>query len=345
MSVIVTRDRRGLYRNLIGTLGGGSSANGLGGVAQVFSLVDCPVFQLEGFPDVPVLQPGLQFYLDLLRQRQGFAFVKRTHGFWDGLVFLCDSVPELGDRVARGKKVTAKMVARALNDAAVLDLVEERCKVGIPGGSNFVNHFRGHFYTELVEDLQNPLPLPGYVEANSFEGYPNAHNSFNACTKLRDVYHSFQTSGRLAHDALVWKQAILDGTFSEVVDAIRDLPVVLVGPPHLSALVQHLSLREFHHVVIPLVGAPGDRHAVLRRCQDVLGNASSPGRPPVVLYQAGALAFWLIYRLFASAHHTIHLDLGRCLDVWCPEVVRAQPWFAVNSQRIIANMHLESLFH
>ncbi len=236
------------------------------------------------------------------------------------------------------------MVARALNDPGVLDSVEERCKVGAPGGANFVNHFRGQFYTELVQDLQNPLPEPAYIEANSFEGYPNSHCALNPGAKLRDVYHSFQTSGRLAHDALVWKQAILDGTFWDVVDPIRGLPVVLVGPPHLSMLGQHLGLREFHHVEIPLVGAPGERHALLQRCDHVLRDASRDGRPAVVFYQAGALAFWLIYRLFLIAPATFHLDVGRCLDVWCPAVARTQPWFVENSERIIANMHLQPLY-
>ena len=246
--------------------------------------------------------------------------------------------------VSRGRKVSVRMVRRALDDAVVLYSVEEKCKIGIAGGANFVNHFRGHFYTELVADLQNPLRIPGYIEANSFEGYPNSHNSLNPCGKLRAVYHCFQTSGRLAHDALVWKQAIFDGTFVRVLEAIADLPVVLIGPPHLGVLEEHLRLREFHHVEIPPVGVPGERSGILRAAQKVLDSASRDGRPAVVLYQAGALAFWLIYRLFGTNPRTIHLDLGRCLDVWCPEVVRSQPWFAENSQRIIENMNLKSLF-
>jgi hypothetical protein len=103
-------------------------------------------------------------------------------------------------------------------------------------------------------------------------------------------------------------------------------------------------VRDFHHIPTPLVGAPGERFSILRDAREILKHASVDGRPAVVLYQAGALAFWLIYRLFKEDPRTIHLDLGRCLDVWCPDVVRAQPWFADNSQRIIENMNLQSLF-
>src|SRR5262249_16720976 len=148
---------------------------------------------------------------------------------------------------------------------------------------------------------------------------PESHIALNPAIRLRDVYRAFHTSGRNAHDALVWKQSIIDGTFSRVLESIRDLSVVLIGPPHLSTLGQHLGLQRFNHVEIPLVGAPGERHTLLERCVEVLRRVSSDGRPPVFFYQAGALAFWLIYRLFPLCPNSFHLDIGRCLDVWFPE--------------------------
>jgi hypothetical protein len=289
--------------------------------------------RLEGFADVRVLRPGLPFYLDLLQQRHGFAFVKRTHGFWDGLVFLCESAPEIEARVARGESVNAVTVRRVLEDVEVVESAERR--------SGYSEHFRDQFYTELVEDLQRPLEMASYLEANSFRGYPNsdACPALHPVELLRRAYLSFHTSGRSAHDALVWKQAILDGTFWLVVEAIRNMPVLIIGPPHLATLGKHLGLAEFHHVVIPLAGAPSERRPLLRRCLDTLRHVSGGG-PAVVLYQAGALAFWLIYRLFPIAPQTFHLDLGRCLDVWYPDVVAQQPWFVQNRARIISNLHL-----
>jgi hypothetical protein len=286
---------------------------------------------------VTVLQPGFPFYLDLLARGEGFAFVKRTHGFWDGLVYLREAVPEIDARVGRGEPVTSKMVRVALSDANVVEALEQR--------SRYDEHYRDHFWTELVEDLQNPHREPLYIEANSFRGYPNSpFPALNPVAELRAVYRSFHTSRRPAHDAQVWKQAILDGTFRQVVEILRGMSVILVGPAHLSALEGHFGLREFRHIVIPLSGAPRERRALLRRCTAVLREAWRGRRPTAVLYQAGALAYWLIYRLFSVAPDAFHLDLGRCLDVWFPEVVGAQPWFVQNGDRIIANMRLEHLY-
>src|SRR3989304_10081968 len=47
-------------------------------------------FKLEGFDDIEVLQPGIQYYIELIKSCHYFAFVKRTHGFWDLLVDLMD---------------------------------------------------------------------------------------------------------------------------------------------------------------------------------------------------------------------------------------------------------------
>src|SRR5262245_25318729 len=108
-SLVVPR-LRGWYRALTGTLRGGSGDLRPVEAWDVLTPTDCPRFHLEGLPDVPVVQPGLPFYLDLLDRRVGFAFVKRTHGFWDGLVFLCESAPEIQARVDRGEPVSAALV-------------------------------------------------------------------------------------------------------------------------------------------------------------------------------------------------------------------------------------------
>jgi hypothetical protein len=344
MTGVMAHGIRNWYRTVTGTLRGRPWRPQPAKSSEVLAPEQCPILHLDGFPDVPVLQPGLPFYIDLLARRQGFAFVKRTHGFWDALVFLSESVPAIRARVAHGKTVTARMVRLALDDEDIVASIERRAEVGIPGGANFLNHFRNHFYTELIEDLQCPLAVPGYIEANSFEGYPNSHNAMNPAAKLRQVYHSFHTSGRPAHDALVWKQAALDGGFWQVVEAIRDVPVVLVGPSHLRTLGHHLGLSEFHHIEIPPAGAPAVRDDLLHRCSEVLGRVSSNGRPAAVFYQAGGLSFWLIYRLFPSALHTFHLDVGRSLDIWYPEVVGTQPWFETNRQQVVRNMRLQHLF-
>jgi hypothetical protein len=298
----------------------------------------CPIFHLEGFADVPVLKPGLSFYLDLLDRSRGFAFVKRTHGFWDGLVFLGEEDPEIAETMARGEPVEAARVRASLSDRERVEILERR--------SGYIAHFRDQFYSELVEDLQAPLAYPAYIEANSFRGYPNsdARPAHNPVESLRRAYRSFHTSGRRAHDALVWKQAILDGTFWRFVEMIGDRPVLVIGPAHLSTLGRHLGLDEFHHITIPIAGAPTERHALFERCSMVLRQISERGRPAVVLYQAGALAFWLIYRLYALMPTTTHLDLGRCLDVWYPDVVGGQPWFVQNRGLLIERMRLNHLY-
>ena len=259
-------------------------------------------------------------------------------GFKDGLVFLSDCAPEIGARVNRGEAVEAARVRAALNDVNIVESTEQR--------SYYFNHFRDQFYTELVEDLQRPLAIPAYIEGTAFRGYPNsdAPLAYHPVERLRGVHHSFHTSGRKAHDALVWKQAILDGTFWHVVKAIAQMPVVLIGPPHLSSIGHHLGLREFHHIIIPLAGAPGERLSLLGPCTDALEQITKGGRPGVVLYQASALAFWLIYRLFPLRPRSFHLDVGRALDIWFPEVVGQQPWFVHNREKIIANMQLEHLY-
>jgi len=76
--------------------------------------------------------------------------------------------------------------------------------------------------------------------------------------------------------------------------ALPSSPIVfLEGFPDVPVLQPRL--REFHHIVIPITGAPSERLSLLGRCTDALEQITKGGRPGVVRYQASALAFWLIY--------------------------------------------------
>ena len=141
MQTAVKSRMRGWYRTMASMVKV-SAPPGPRQTGHVLAPDSCPIFHLEGFSNVPVLS----FYLDLLRRHQGFAFVKRTHGFWDGLVYLCDVVPEIEARVTRGETIEARFIRELFNDDAVVKAVEQR--------SGFTSHFHDHFYSELVEDLQ-----------------------------------------------------------------------------------------------------------------------------------------------------------------------------------------------
>jgi hypothetical protein len=79
---------------------------------------------------------------------------------------------------------------------------------------------------------------------------------------LREVYPATAPPGRLYHDAPVWKQAFIGGSFLQVVEAIEGWPVFLVGPPHLAKLADVLPLGDCRPIRIDEFRATEDRQAI-----------------------------------------------------------------------------------
>lgn len=310
------------------------------------------VLKLEGFDDVTVIQPGIHFYVDLIRRREYFTFLKRTHGFWDVLIDLYEVCPEVIEALrspsrqpARGvggliRRLLSRMSPAPMDhDWELPDEVIEK----LESLRSYKNFWRGRFANEVVRDLQTPHRHRYYFEANSFRGYSNSDKkpALHPVDQLRDVYHIFHTSNRIFHDGLVWKDAVFSGELYDVFDAIRDLEIIMVGPSHLENLGELLGLDRFHHVPIHATEATTDREELLKQC---LQLAHTLARPKAFLFQAGALAYWIIYRMFPQVNKSFLLDFGRALDVWYPNVISTQDWFRDNRELIITRMHLEEFY-
>lgn len=294
---------------------------------------------LEGISDIKLSRPGIEFYVRRIVQGQPFAFVKRTHGIWDNLAMLLEragihgSKPETPadtDRIHRAMKKMAE------------EQVSRKRQLWVY-----------HFLNDLLEDLQNVVSGGAFYEAISFRGYPRdgphraGADSERTLSELAAAVLAFCNKQPQWHDALVWKEAVLCGTFHRLLESLRQVRVLLIGPAHLNGLGKILEPKAFHHLKIRTVGAIYDREVILKQALRLIKRfvheARSSDLPTVVVFQAGALAHWLIYRLYRRAPGTFYLDLGRVLDIWFPSVVKSQPWFARNRQTIVRNMGLEGI--
>lgn len=275
-------------------------------------------------------RPGFEHYLALAREGREFAFLRRTHGFWDRLVDASDLVPEV--RAA----VTAARMGGPAVDERVFDGLSAEQKHELQK-RNWVKGFweSEGYAAELIHDLQHPHRDEGYIEAVQF--CPGMHS----VRRLREVYGAFHTSGVVFHDALVWRRAVMDGHFAELFEALRADRVVVVGPPEKASLGELVGLPTFEHVEIHPNRAFASRHETLNRVR-----AAVRRRPAstAVLFEAASLASWLIHRLWEDGRPRVMLDIGRALDIWYPETIRRQDWFKRSGGRMVRNMGVEDLY-
>src|SRR5262245_14050309 len=84
------------------------------------------IHHLEGFAEVPVIRPGLDYYLDRIRQGEPFAFVRRDFDYWAAFVDLQDESIELDGWARRGEPVPAEQLRHLLRRSEACRRAEAR---------------------------------------------------------------------------------------------------------------------------------------------------------------------------------------------------------------------------
>src|SRR6185503_19563810 len=94
----------------------------------------------------------------------------------------------------------------------------------------FKGFWEGRFAIELLVELRAPHRDPRWIEGNAFRGYSHsdARPALHDVARLRDVFLALRSRRLAYHDALVFKDGIVDGGFLRVVDALRPMRSVLV---------------------------------------------------------------------------------------------------------------------
>ena len=227
-------------------------------------------------------------YIRDLEQRRPFAYAKINHGMWDGMA-----------RVAR-------MRARGIADARTFDSQPW----GLPG------FLETGFYDELQSlvrripsmraDIRFAVSLSAFPDNDRWDLAPE-----EPLVRVRAAMEEFLGTVPVRTDGVVWKQAVRDQSFPDLVQALRTRDVVLVGPARLGHFGAFAALPRFRLVQIPVHTALVERQALAAQLR---GDHRSHAHT-VYLVQAGPLSVWLALTLADELANATFLDLGIVLDL------------------------------
>jgi hypothetical protein len=307
---------------------------------EVPAVVSAGAAPRSGDPyEIRIIEPGFDFYLGRVLRREQFVFVKRSHGFWDRLADACDVVPELIPMVEAASSGCGEEERRMMQEqflSRLSRLSEEEVR-RLEGRRGYKRYWTDDFVIDLLRAVMHPLRRADYFEAVTLRGL---HEE----ARLKMMCRAFMPAYSVFHGANVWKQAAKSGALLGLCDALRSFAVILVGPSHLSPLGEMLQWPRFRHVGIHPTEAVAERETTLAECRRRVAEFSGDVAPVAILFQAGAMSHWLVYRLADDVGSGFLLDMGRALDVWFPEQVQSQPWFSGRREQIVRNMRLERLY-
>ncbi|MEK7996192.1 MAG: hypothetical protein AAB403_20525 [Planctomycetota bacterium] len=255
--------------------------------------------------------PSAETIFSRLAGDRPFSFARLPHGFWDSLCANRKLAAQLqGDLRCIG-------LSRAEVENVALRLMA-RFQLPADNGTFIEDMFHA-----IEHDLLNRPADPDHWTAISVTGAPGFEDALYGLDpedmgdRLRLLAGYFRPRDTL-YDATMWKRWALSGDLAKLAEATRSHPVVLIGPQKFQSLGEKWRLGSFRHVTIGPRLVQLVRHSLLDRATDAIRAAlAEPGAmKPVVLFQTGSIAYWLIHRLRACFPDVFYLDLGQALDLW-----------------------------
>lgn len=260
--------------------------------------------------------PVYQRIVGALRDGQPIAYTKKNHGFWERLIRI--------ERLHGSLAISDDAIARPL-DAQT--------------GSPFF--FESGFVPEVLELLKNGVSdLPDFVFCASIDAWPGSDlvegTPIMGKARCREMMaRMIPQEVAIGGDGLEFKRAAINGELPSFTDALRDRKVLLVGPAPLRHMGEFLGHPAFEHFEIHGLEARKSRLEILAALR---GRLNAPGDHPVIIMQAGSLAFWLTAKLRREFERATLLDLGVVLNICNIASLANQNWSLVYGRHVAATL-------
>ena len=244
-------------------------------------------------------------------QGRYFWTIKLLHGFWErvvrmeALLGVPDAQADLREYNTAALEVVRKKAACQWPADVLLEMLH-------------ILQFAAEQNTALV--LVSPY---GWKNGQAIEGTPIV--GLAPVLRAMDRYLPPDVP---RYDGLLWKDSIQDGTFTALVEAIRDRPIVIAAPDYAEGFGRYAGFRNVHFVPVHPTEAAWEREALRARIGQAIRDFGTTG--VITLIEAGGVtSSWLCARLAQDSPDAFHLALGQTLNLFSPAKLRSTNWFCV----------------
>lgn len=227
--------------------------------------------------DISIRYPNSKYFLKRLQQGIPFAFPRLTHGFW---------------LAVHGEE----------ND--------NMCMIGVHGMGI------PEFIPEILNSLDYISELPNMYLGVGLLDYipdPKVLVTGQADMYINTLSSAIKGKNLTLYDGRLFKEMAITGEIAVLPSICQQTHTLVVGSSVFSDLGERWNLPNYTHIEIPLILASKSRYEILANIEKHLSNSS---KPPIVLFRAGSLSYWLIYNLSLKYPDVFYLDLGQVFNIW-----------------------------
>ncbi len=250
----------------------------------------------------------MNFYdhLHLIKNEIPFASVKVNHGYWERLV-------------------RAETLQRSgISDPVLLDR-----RLGQP----FL--FESGYVAEMKAALAYLTSQTGNVSVSAtpyswpacrrIEGTPAAGFAQTMKVISEHVPAQFANS-----DGLLWKSAVLDGSFPALIEALRTRNITIIGPSWIEHFAAFAKLNGAKFIRIHPSAARGTRQEFLEE----LKRQHDATAKTIYMLVAGSYSPWLAWKIHENLQDASVLDMGGVMNICHLPSLKRNNWSRVQRQHV-----------
>jgi hypothetical protein len=267
----------------------------------------------SNYGNLRVALPPINFWIDKIKNKKHFHFVKVNHGFFDHLTRAIELKHIKGIKLS-----SAQFPKDPIEAANLMYQIPHRYHESVPLS----------VYEKAVEALYDDLRnrdnrnvFVGVSDSNGIawakkrgrKGFRKTYNALMSIIK--------ETDRPYLHGGLFRQYTVANelGPFIKELNKPEN-NVIIVGPDYCKGYQK--GLGKFHHVEIPHTNALNEIEQIVKKCYDKV----DPNKHNIILASCALISFILgkRFRSKDKCHHT-YIDVGRSFDYLIKERLN-QPW-------------------
>lgn len=269
----------------------------------LISKKDLPVLRKKRSPHVIITPEDLRqinYFLNMIRSRKYYSFIKFNHGLWDNLhsfgleKFLVNGTEDELEKIAK------EYAKRIKSIPPFWDISEE---------SLF----------NSLKILKNAKDKNLYIGVGH-SGNPGVFPSPKKMNIHKDLFKKFISPEAQLCDGLIWKKLAITTHFLKLFKVSNNMEIVLITPSyyeqtnerfHMKNLGENLKLKNYHHIEIDPVKACYQTDEIFDKIHEIQRYSK---KDKIFIMQGGTVACEVIGEFHAKSTNSFFIDVGRALD-------------------------------
>lgn len=264
-----------------------------------------PISKLHSRGQLQIYNPNINWYIDKINNNKYFSLIRFQSEWW---MILKKGLKKLGLDNLPPRNIFKKEDFIQKWGQAVADAWQFNQR------GNRKHELNADVLTDHIRTIIFPKPKNFYLSVSDRANYYNANwppaGPQGSWGWIDKFIQDLLPQGEIPFNSIIFRRAVMDGSFKKLVNNIRNKKIVFVGPPYYHDIANRAKLQNLTYVKIDLFKATFHVKETLEILEE---NYKSD---TLYIFCGGCAGAWLIEEMHKKHNDSWFIEFGRAWDAF-----------------------------